>query len=110
MGRNLQKQGIDVNPDVLVDGHDVYHGFVKNISMHGAKLYLDHNLQNVKQIKLQIHIPPLQAATPPHVIEVLAKVSDSTYDSDEEYFRSGIVFIKFSLEADSGYLESRIND
>ena len=96
--------------DVLVDGHDVSHGFVKDISMHGAKLFLDHNLQNVKQVRLQIHIPPLQATAAPHVIEVTAKVSDTIYDSDEEFFRSGVTFIKFLLESDSAYLESRINN
>ena len=96
--------------DILVDGHDLYHGFVKDISMHGAKLYLDHNLQNVKQVKLQIHIPPLKAATASYVIEVAAKVSDTIYDSDEEYFRSTVIFIKFSLESDSAYLESRTNN
>lgn len=95
--------------DILVDGHDVYHGFIKDISMHGTKLFLDHNLQNLKQVKLQIQIPPLHATDKHHVIEVTAKIIDSIYDSDEEYFRSAVVFQQFSSEAESAYLESRIN-
>lgn len=94
--------------DVIVEGHDVYHGFVKEISMQGAKLYLEHNLQNDKLVKLQIHIPPLEAAVEPHVIEVTAKINYTIYDSVEDFFRSGVNFTRFSLESDSAYLETRI--
>lgn len=96
--------------DVLVNGHDVYHGYVKEVSMQGASLFLDHNLQGSKQIGLQIHIPPLTATEKLRVVEVTAKINSTIYDSDEDYFRTGINFIKFSSEADSAYLESRINN
>jgi len=96
--------------DVLVNGHDVYHGYIKEISMQGANLFLNHNLQDSKQIGLQIHIPPLKATEKSHLLEVTAKVNNTIYDSGEEYFRTGVNFIRFSSEESSRYLESRINN
>jgi PilZ domain len=93
--------------DVLAEGH-VYHGFVKDISMKGANLFLDHNLQNAKLIKLHIHVPPLVVTSQPRVIEVSAKIISTIYDGNEDSFRSGIIFQKFTQESEQAYLHSRI--
>jgi len=96
--------------EVLVDGHDVYPGYVKDISMKGVHLFLDHNLQNAKRVKLHIHIPPLITTEPHHVLEVTGDITSTVYDSDEESFRSGINFREFTLKSDQAYLRSHLTD
>lgn len=96
--------------EARVDGHDVYIGYVKDISMHGVHLFLEHNLQDAKFVKLHIHIPPLFVTEPHHVLEVTGKVTSPIYDSDEGYFRSTISFLEFTLESDRAYLRSRLAD
>jgi len=92
--------------EILVDGHDVYQGIVKDISMKGFNLILDHNLQKSKLVKLHIHIPPLDISSPHHVLEVSGKISSTVYDSGEKAFRSGISTIQFTLDSDQKYLQS----
>ena len=94
--------------DVLVDGHDVYQGMVKDISMKGVNLLLDHNLQNAKLVKLHIHVPPLDVTHPHDVLEVSGKILSTVYDSSEDEFRSAISFLQFTLESDRAYLKSRL--
>jgi hypothetical protein len=94
--------------DAIVDGHENYQGIVKDISMRGVNFIVAHNLQNSKLIKLQIHIPPLVASTPQHVLEVSGKITSTVYDSDEDSFRSGINFEEFTLATDRAFLLSRI--
>jgi len=96
--------------NALVDGHVVCQGVVKDISMKGVNFFPDHNLQNAKLVKLQIHIPPLIVSAPHHVLEVTGKVTSTVYDSVEDSFRSGISFLEFSLESDREYLQARIAD
>jgi hypothetical protein len=96
--------------EVLVDGHDVYHGMVKDISMKELNLILDHNLQNSKLVKLHIHIPPVDISNPPHVLEVSGEITSTVYDSLEESFRCRIRLLGFSLESDHAYLQSRLAD
>lgn len=96
--------------EARVDGHDVYTGYVKDISMHGVHLFLEHNLQDAKFVKLHIHIPPLLVTDPHHILEVTGKVTSPIYDSDEGYFRSTISFLEFTLESDRAYLRTRLAD
>ena len=95
--------------EVLVDGHDVFQGIVKDISMLGLNLVLDHNLQNSKLVKLHIHVPPLDTSSPHHVLEVSGKITSTVFDSGEEAFRSGISFIQFTLDSDQTYLQSLLS-
>jgi len=92
--------------EAFVDGHDVFQGIVKNISMTGLDLILDHNLQKSKLVKLHIHVPPLDISNPPHVFEVSGKITSTVFDSGEESFRSGITYIQFTLNSDQAYLQS----
>lgn len=94
--------------DVLVDGHDMYQGIVKDISIKGLSLLLDHNLQNAKLIKLHIHVPPLDVTSPPHIMEIAGKINSTVYDGSELSFRSGITLLKFTLNSDQALLQSRI--
>ncbi|MFZ2300729.1 MAG: PilZ domain-containing protein [Gallionella sp.] len=94
--------------DVFVEGQAVYHGFIKDISSKGADVFVDHNFQNVKFVKLLIHVPPLSATEDHHVIDVSGKVIYAAHDSEELLFRIGINFLKFNLESDQAYLRSRL--
>ena len=96
--------------DAFVDGQGVYQGFVKDISLKGADIFLDHNLQNVALVKLHIHVPPLQVTSDHHVIGVSGKIIHSTHDPYELLFRTGVKFLKFNLESDLACLQSRIAD
>ncbi|MFA6062145.1 MAG: PilZ domain-containing protein [Gallionella sp.] len=94
--------------DVLVDGHDVYRGYVRDVSLKGAELFLSHNLQHSQFVKLHIHVPPLQDSILPRILEMTARVLSPVYDSRAEYFRSSIVFLQFTFESDKTYLRTRV--
>jgi hypothetical protein len=95
--------------DALVDGHGVYHGFVKDISLKGTNIYLDLNLQKVESIKLRIHLPPISTTCEHHFIEVAGRVVYTSYDGNESLFHAGVQFTHFTLKSDQAYLKSRID-
>ncbi len=92
----------------FIDGQGVYQGFVKDISLKGTDIFLDHNLQKVKIVKLRIYVPPLSKTSGPHVMEVSAKVIYTAYDSTESLFHTGVNFTQFNVSSDQAYLQSRI--
>jgi hypothetical protein len=94
--------------DAFIDGQGVYQGFVKDISLKGTDIFLDHNLQKVKFIKLRIYVPPLSKTSVSYVMEVSAKVIYTAYDSTETLFHTGVNFTQFNLASDQTYLQSRI--
>lgn len=94
--------------DALIDGQYVYQGFVKDISLNGTDIFLGHNLQKIRSIKLRIYVPPLSKKSDPYVIVVAANVRYTAYDSKESLFHTGVNFTKFNLESDQTYLQSRI--
>ena len=95
--------------DALVEGH-IYHGFIKQIFLHGTEIYLDLDLglSKIKNIKLRIHVPPPSRTSPPHLIEVSGNVVFSAYNNEEALFHSGVHFLEFKDESDRKYLESLI--
>lgn len=94
--------------DALINGQDVYHGFIKDISLKGTDIFLDRSLQKVKFVKLRIHVPPLGVTSETRVIEVSGKIVYTAYDSNEILFHTGVSFTQFNLESDLAYLRSRI--
>lgn len=94
--------------DVLVDGREFHHGFVKDISLEGATLYIDRNFQKPKSIQLHIKVPPIIAATKPHVVKVAGTIVYSIYDCDEMRFRSGVNFDQFNTPSDRDFLQERL--
>jgi hypothetical protein len=94
--------------DAIIDGQSVYQGFVKDISLKGTDIFLDHNLQKVKFVRLRIYVPPLSKTSASHVMEVSAKVIYTAYDSNESLFHTGVNFTQFNLSSDQAYLQSRI--
>lgn len=94
--------------DALIDGKDIYHGFVKDISLKGTDFFLNLNLQKIKFIELRIHLPPLSKTSKRHFMEVTGKVIYTAYDSNESLFHTGVNFTHFNLESDQAYLKSRL--
>ena len=95
--------------DAIIDGQDMYKGFVKDISLHGTDIFLDVNLQKVKSLKVRIYVPPLSKKEKPHVMEVSGKVVYTAYDSGEFLFHTGVKFLQFSQDSDHALLQSRIS-
>ena len=106
--RNELRAHVRWHVDAFIDGHDVYHGYVKEISPEGADIFIDHNLQQVKSIRLHIFVPPLRVTDDHHGIEVSGKIIYVAHDPDELLFRTGIKFLKFTSESDLAYLRSRV--
>lgn len=90
--------------DALIEGK-IYHGFVKDISIEGAELFLEHHFSKTKLIKLHIYVPPYTRSEPRHLLDISGKVLYTGYDGDEFLFRSNIKFLKFNLESDAEYLQ-----
>lgn len=93
--------------DVLIEGH-IWQGFVKEISIGGASIFLEHNCHKTKNVKLHIHVPPNKKSSSHHVLDISAKINISVYDCGETLFRSNVKFLKFNLDSDSAYLLSCI--
>ena len=94
--------------DAMIEGHGIYRGFVKEISLHGTDIFLDVNLHKVKLLKLRIYVPPATKTSSAHIIEASAKVTYTAYDSKEALFHIGMSFTQFNLESDRDYLQARI--
>jgi hypothetical protein len=94
--------------DAHIDGQGVYQGIVKDISSKGTDIFLDCNLQKVKLVRLRIYVPPASKTCGPHVMEVSGKIIYTAYDSKESLFHTGVNFLRFNLESDLAYLQSRI--
>ena len=94
--------------DALVEGRDLYHGFIKDISLKGTAIFLEQNLQKAKSIKLHIHVPPVAKNTQPRIMEVSGRVVYTSYDSNEGYFHVGVSFTGFKSSSDQEYLQARI--
>jgi hypothetical protein len=94
----------------LLDAQNRHHGFIKDISIKGAAVFLDRNLQSVEFIKLHIHVPPSHTAKAPRVIEVYGKVVYTVYDNQELLFRAGVSFLKFDSEHDPVFLETYLTN
>lgn len=95
--------------DAFVEGQPVLHGFVRDLSAKGADIFLGRNLQNVKSVKLHIHVPPLSVTGEHHIVDVSGKIVYTAHDSEELLFHTGIVFAKFNLNSDLAYLKSRLD-
>ena len=94
--------------EAIIDGHEIYQGIVKDVSMRGANFLVEHNFQHSKLVKLKIHVPPLVVTAPQHIVQVSGKITSTVYDSAEDTFRSAISFIEFTLPSDNALLQSRI--
>lgn len=93
--------------DILMDDKNTYRGFIKDISTHGASIYLSSCLR-LEKCLLLIYVPPLNLASKPHIIEVYVKTVYVVYDGEKQLFRAAFNFIRFHPESDRIYLGERL--
>ena len=106
--RKIARFRVKWHADILIDGQNIYHGFISDISTAGASVYLDNNVHPLKPT-LRIHIPPLSVTGKSHILEVSGKTVYVVYDGDKQLYRAAISFTRFHVESDMEYLEERLN-
>ena len=94
----------------FVDAQSQHRGLIKDISIKGAAVLLERNLQSLEFIKLHIQIPLSHTLKQPRIIQVHGRVIYSTHDSRELLFRTGVNFLKFDSEHDQSFLEEFLTD
>lgn len=108
--RSAQRFYVRWRATALIDAQSQHHGFIKNISVKGAAVFLDRNLQSLEFVKLHIHVPPSHAAKAPRTVAVYGKIIYTVYDNRELLFRVGISFLKFDSEHDPAFLETYLTN
>jgi PilZ domain len=94
---------------IAIEGHDLYDGKIKDISLHGAAILNGRNLKPHTLLTLHIHIPPMADHGKPRILKVQGKTSYTVHDDKHQCFRVGIAFIEFGLTSDLAYLEARLS-
>lgn len=107
--RSAQRFYVRWRAIAFIDTQSQHHGFIKDISLKGAAVFLDRNLQSLEFIKLHIHVPPSHVARAPRTVEVYGKIIYTVYDNKELLFRVGVNFLKFDSEHDPVFLETYLN-
>ncbi|HCI14917.1 MAG TPA: hypothetical protein DFK12_13510 [Gallionellaceae bacterium] len=109
--RTVQRYMVKWRVAAFVDHQELHHGHLKDISIKGAAILLERNLQSAEFVKLHIYVPPPAPSRIPCIIEVVGKVIYSIYDAKDHRFRVGVNFLKFATEHDpvflADHLESR---
>lgn len=94
--------------DILIDLNNIHQGFINDISVSGASVFLASNVQPLKPT-LRIYLPPLSAKERPHIIEVSGKTVYVVFDGDKQLYRAAISFTRFHVDSDLACLEERLN-
>lgn len=94
----------------FIDAQSQHHGYIKDISVRGAAIFLDRNLQSLEFVKLHIHVPPTHTAKTSRTVEVYGKIVYTVYDNRELLFRVGVSFLKFDSEHDPVFLETYLTN
>lgn len=108
--RSAQRFYVKWRTIAFIDTQSQHHGFIKDISVKGAAVFLDRNLQSLEFVKLHIHVPPSHAAKAPRTVAVYGKIIYTVYDNKELLFRAGVSFLKFDSEHDPVFLETYLNN
>jgi hypothetical protein len=105
--RKSPRYRVKWHADILTDDQITHKGFVKDISVKGASVYLNSNLHMAK-CTLRIHVPPLISTSKPHIMEVFGRIVYVVYDGEKQFFHAAISFIKFHPESDLANLGERL--
>lgn len=108
--RSAQRFYVKWRTTALIDAQSQHHGFIKDISVKGAAVFLDRNLQSLEFVKLHIHVPPSHATKAPRTVAVYGKIIYTVYDNRELLFRVGVSFLKFDSEHDPAFLETYLTN
>lgn len=108
--RSAQRFYVKWRAIAFIDAQSQHHGFIKDISVKGAAVFLDRNLQSLEFVKLHIHVPPSHAAKTSRTVAVYGKIIYTVYDNRELLFRVGVSFLKFDSEHDPAFLETYLTN
>ena len=92
---------------ITLNSQGTHHGFIDDISIHGASVFLNNKLIPDKWT-LHIHVPPLGITSKPHVIEVSGKTVYIVYDGNKQLYRAAINFLIFNPVSNLAYLGERL--
>ncbi|MDZ4202622.1 MAG: PilZ domain-containing protein [Gallionella sp.] len=108
--RKSERYRVKWHAAAFIEPDGLYHGYIKDISAHGAAIFLDKNIKHGQSIKLHIHVPPLHIAQAPHVVEVQGTVAYTVHDAEELQFRVGVRFLRFITEHDPVFLAGYLSN
>lgn len=84
-------------------------GKIRDISLNGAAIKLEHSIKPGTHIALNIQVPALDPSSAPKILVIYGKVSHSVFDSRSQDFRIGIAFTRFEPASDQAYLGARLS-
>jgi len=98
--------------EVVLNAQTTYYGHLKDISISGAAVLMEHNIKSAQSITLFVEIPSESTYTykEPHILQVEGKVISTIYESESAYFRTGIVFRRFIPENDRAFLDNYLKN
>lgn len=106
--RTVQRYIVKWRCTASIDSQQLHHGHIKDISVRGAAILHEHNFHAAEFIKLHIYVSPPPPARIPCIVSVLCKVAYTLFDSREQRYRSGVSFLRFATEHDTGFLEEHL--
>ena len=89
-------------------GKGIIHGFINDISISGAAIYMEVSMP-LESCELHFQIAPLTLASKPYVMAVTGRVIYSVYDGNKHRFRTAVSFIKYTQRSDQALLEERLS-
>lgn len=96
--------------DIVIDAKTTYYGHLKDISIGGAAVLLEHNIKSPLSVTLYLEVPSAHALNPPHILQVEGKVVDTIYEGESAYFRTGIAFRRFIPAEDLAFLDNHLKN
>jgi len=106
--RRIHRFRVGWHADIIFDDQSTHQGFINDISILGASLFLDSS-SIPKQSTLYIHVPPLDLKSESHIIVVSGRTVYVVYDGDRQLYRAAFLFLKFHQKSDLAYLGERLS-
>lgn len=106
--RKVHRFRVNWHTDIIFADQTTHQGFINDISVQGASVFLSDSLTTNEAI-LYVHIPPLNLTSKPHIIAVSGKTVYVVFDGDKQLFRAAFVFSRFHQASDQAYLEERLS-
>lgn len=96
--------------EIIIDAQTTYYGHLKDISIGGAAVLMEHNIKSPLSVTLFLEIPSANAFNAPHILQVEGKVIDTIYEGDSAYFRTGIAFRRFVPADELTFLDNHLKN
>lgn len=96
--------------EVTLNAQTTYYGHLKDISVEGAAVLMEHNIKSAQSVTLFIEIPSEHAQHPPHILQVESKVIDTIYEGESAFFRTSLSFRRFIPADDRIFLDNHLKN